>query len=132
MYAALFGDMKRRETPTKKKILDIFLASNIALSSPMLEEALNNSVDRSTVYRILRSFEKDGKIHKIVDPNGKIFYAACKSCSSDSHFHNHFHFKCNECNKIECLEQSLPEPNKKGYVFNDFYGLVDGLCATCG
>lgn len=131
VFIKIPGDMKRRETPAKKKILDIFLTSDIALNSPMLEAALNNQVDRSTVYRILQSFEKDGRIHKIVDSNGKIFYAACKNCSSESHFHNHFHFKCNQCNQIECLDQKVPQPDKKGYVFKEFYGLIDGVCATC-
>jgi Fur family ferric uptake transcriptional regulator len=123
--------MKRRETPTKRKILLLFEGSSVALSSSMIEAELLGEVDRSTVYRILMSFEKDGVIHKIADPEGKVFYALCKSCSTNEHHHNHFHFKCNKCNKIECLDQKIPEPSKKGYVFNDFFGLIDGVCPKC-
>ncbi len=123
--------MGKRNTPAKQKILDLFLNSQSALCSSMIEEELEGSVDRSTVYRIIRGFEKEGKIHKVVDSKGKIFYAACNMCSSSHHHHNHLHFKCTKCETVECLDMSISFPKKEGYEFHNFYGLINGICATC-
>lgn len=123
--------MKRRNTPTKKKILEIFEGADEAICSSMIEEQLKGNVDRSTVYRILQAFEKDGLIHKVVDPSGKIFYAACKKCSTEEHKHNHFHFKCQKCEKVECLDEHITIPKLDGYFVNDFYGVINGLCQQC-
>jgi Fur family ferric uptake transcriptional regulator len=123
--------MKRRNTPNKKRILEIFESSKEAICSSMLEDRLIGEIDRSTIYRILLSFEEDGLIHKIVDPSGKIFYAACKKCTSDEHVHNHFHFKCEKCEKIECLDEKISLPELTGYKIKDFFGVVNGLCFDC-
>ncbi|MFT5822882.1 MAG: Fur family ferric uptake transcriptional regulator [Crocinitomix sp.] len=123
--------MKRRNTPTKKKILKIFEGADEAVCSSMIEGQLKGNVDRSTVYRILKAFEKDGIIHKVVDPSGKIFYALCKKCSTEEHSHDHFHFKCQKCEKIECLDQNISIPKLDGYLINDFYGIINGLCQQC-
>lgn len=123
--------MKRRNTPTRRKILTLFEIASEAICSSMIEEQLSGTADRSTIYRTLQAFEEDGLIHKIVDPTGKIFYAACKKCSDEEHVHNHFHFKCEKCQKVECLDEKISIPKLKGHVVNDFYGVVNGLCVNC-
>jgi len=123
--------VKRRNTPTRKKILEMFKTSTEAISSAMIEESLSGTADRSTVYRTLQAFEEDGLIHKVVDPSGKLFYAACKKCSHEEHAHNHFHFKCEKCEKVECLDEKVKMPALKGYIIHDFYGVVNGVCSNC-
>ncbi|MEP6712307.1 MAG: transcriptional repressor, partial [Ferruginibacter sp.] len=57
--------MKRRNTPAKQIILEIFEESDSALSQDIIEQKMKGSVDRVTIFRILNSFCEDGITHRV-------------------------------------------------------------------
>ena len=102
-----------------------------ALSHEMIEEALNIEVDRATIYRVLNRFHEDGRVHRIIGENGKQYFALCQDCEKNDHHHNHFHFKCRNCGKVECLSDEIDIRLPEGYIAKRFNGLISGICAEC-
>jgi Fur family ferric uptake transcriptional regulator len=129
----LLKDFSLRSTPSRQEILLLFLNKEYALSHGDIEREINNSLDRVTVYRTLKTFLDRGLIHKVLDDEGSLKYALCKeACSLTDHHHNHVHFKCIHCGQTNCLNVEIP-PVKlpKGYKSQEQNLLIQGVCYNC-
>ncbi|MEM9916551.1 MAG: transcriptional repressor [Bacteroidota bacterium] len=122
--------MKRRNTPSKRKILEILKEANSALSHDMIQARLDASIDRATIYRILNRFCEDGQAHKVIGGDGKQYFA-CGMERGGKHKHHHFHFKCLSCGKVECLENEIQIELPEGYVAEKYNALISGRCKSC-
>ncbi|MFL9845898.1 Fur family transcriptional regulator [Flavobacterium rhizosphaerae] len=123
--------MKRRNTPAKQTVLDILTTEGFALSQDVIEQRVNGSMDRVTIYRVLNRFCEDGVVHKFQADNGKYYFALCTGCKGDTHNHNHFHFRCLGCEKVECLPQQVIISLPQGYRMHDCNSWVNGYCVDC-
>ena len=123
--------MKRRNTPAKQAVLNILKTSKAALSQEDIEQEVKGSMDRVTVYRVLNSFCEDGYLHKILSDDGKYYFAICLNCHEEKHQHNHFHFRCLSCNKMECLKQEVNVKVPRGYTLENVNCLLTGYCRAC-
>ena len=125
--------MKRRETQSKTEILEALKASGRALSHDMIQENLDSTIDRATIYRVLNRFCEDGKVHKIVGDDGKQYFAFCPNCGGkkEVHSHNHIHFRCLQCGKVQCLERKISIPLPEGYVAKFHNLVISGFCNEC-
>ncbi|HEY8957338.1 Fur family transcriptional regulator [Chitinophaga sp.] len=123
--------MNKRNTKTKQLILETLKNAETAVSQDILQEELGDAVDRATIYRVLNSFCDDGIVHKILGDDGKYYFAFCVNCTEKKHHHNHFHFRCLECGKIECLPNEVDIKLPKGYRSVNFNGFISGYCAAC-
>lgn len=123
--------MKRRNTPAKSAILTLLKDANAALSQEMIEAKINGEMDRVTIYRVLNSFCEDGITHKILADDGKYYFALCQTCGEQDHNHDHFHFKCITCQKVECLEEHVTVSLPVGYVQKNITSWVTGHCKSC-
>lgn len=101
------------------------------MSQDMIEEKINGEADRVTIYRVLNRLCKDGIAHKVTSDMGKSYYALCKSCDGDQHTHDHFHFKCLDCEKVECLNEPITLTLPKGYQLESMNCWVSGHCDQC-
>lgn len=124
-------EIKRRNTPAKEMVLEMLQSAENALSQDMIEKELNGIANRVTVYRILNSFCEDGLVHKVTSDAGKSYFALCKGCQHQKHTHNHIHFQCVKCSKVECLNQKVEVILPKGYSFINMNNLVSGICNNC-
>lgn len=123
---------KSRNTAAKTKILNIITDSKTALSHSEIHEFLDDFCDRVTIYRVLDRLITEGFIHKIVNIDGVVKYAACHDCSSSDHHHNHIHFSCEQCHAVTCLEEVEPSfklPEK--YKIHSVNFTVSGVCPRC-
>ncbi|RKT01322.1 Fur family transcriptional regulator [Chryseobacterium defluvii] len=123
--------MIKRNTKTKQLILESLKKTKSAVSQETLQKELGESVDRATIYRVLNSFCDDGIIHKILSDDGKFYFAFCVNCSEKAHKHNHFHFRCLQCGKIECLPNEVDIKLPQGYQSVNFNGFISGYCSNC-
>jgi Fur family ferric uptake transcriptional regulator len=123
--------MNRRNTPAKKAILELLQHEKTALSQDRIEAVLKGEMDRVTIYRVLNRFCEDGVTHKILADDGKNYYALCRGCEGEKHDHNHFHFRCMSCHKIECLDEKVAVRLPEGYSMQNVAGWVTGHCAAC-
>ena len=125
---------KRKIKPTASRILVLryFLEKDYAVSLKKLESDLLYS-EKSTLYRTLKTFEKQKIIHSIDDGTGIKKYALCvESCNCESQ-DVHFHFHCIECEETFCLnDQRMPSielPRKFSAISANL--VIKGVCANC-
>lgn len=123
--------MNRRNTPAKKAILELLKSADSALSQDRIEAEVKGEMDRVTIYRVLNRFCDDGIAHKVLADDGKYYFALCHDCNEEKHDHNHFHFRCIKCDKIECLDEKVAVKLPDGYKMENVTGWVTGLCINC-
>lgn len=125
--------MKRRKTQSKTEILAVLKSSGNAMSHEMIRDNVSSNIDRATIYRVLNRFCEDGNVHKIVGDDGKQYFALCSNCGEKKqiHSHNHIHFRCLRCGKVECLESEISVPLPEGYVAKVHNLIISGFCKAC-
>ena len=123
--------MKRRNTPSKQAVLELLQTAKRAMNQDDIVQQVKDSMDRVTVYRILNSFCNDGYIHRIVGDDGRNYFAMCIDCKEHHHRHDHFHFRCTTCEKVECLHEEVQVRVPKGYVLETVNCMLTGTCGAC-
>lgn len=123
--------IKKRNTPTKQAVLSVLQAANKALSPEEIENAVERGIDRVTVYRVLNGFCEDGLVHRIVSDDGRQYFALCADCSGERHVHDHYHFRCLGCQKLECLGEQVNVALPAGYALTQVNCILTGYCAGC-
>ncbi len=89
------------------------------------------TMDRSSIFRTLKLFERHLLLHAIDDGSGQQKYCLCR-CEKQGHV-NHIHFYCQKCGKTYCLEDyiipvvRLPD----GFLVRDVEYVVKGICSKC-
>lgn len=124
---------KLRVTDCRMDMLEFFQNQKKALSFKDLEDKFKD-YDRVTLYRTLHSFTDNGLLHKIPSDSGFATYGLCSDCNSESHHHDHIHFKCNTCGKTECIDEPINLPTislPENYKMTDMDVIVSGVCEQC-
>lgn len=123
-----------KKTAPRFSVLEVLSKRDVATSQPNLEEILGKEVDRVTLYRILKTFEEKGIIHKIIDANGTANYAVChSSCTEHQHRDEHLHFNCSICKNVYCLNDvHIPTFNlPSGFEASTINLVASGVCPNC-
>jgi Fur family ferric uptake transcriptional regulator len=130
----ILGDYALKLTSCRQEVLQLFLERSQALGQADIEKEVDPTHDRVTVYRTIKTFLDKGILHKVLDDAGITKYALCNECAKNNHNHEHVHFKCEKCGQTLCLEKTaIPSINlPKGYIINEKYILIQGICASCG
>jgi Fur family transcriptional regulator, ferric uptake regulator len=125
--------VKRRNTKAKAQVLELLEKQAKPMAQAELERLLKDEADRVTIYRILRSFCADGKVHKIIGDDGKTYFALCKETCASHHHHtdHHIHFRCVKCDKVECLEDEVQVNLPTGYTMEHSNYVISGKCINC-
>lgn len=135
MYSELNKKLQNnniRLTAVRQLVLRMFVENDFALSLSDLEARLDTA-DRTTLFRTLKTFEKNNIIHTIEIGNGVKKYALCKGNCQEGHHDFHIHFECLHCHHIFCLNNvGVPKLNlPKGFIVNDANVLLKGICLNC-
>ena len=123
---------KIKPTAMRQLVLSVLTDRTTAISLPDLEKKFEK-VDRTTLYRTLKTFEENKLIHSIDDGSGAVKYALCLDkceCQPDD---LHVHFSCIECNHIYCLNDlSIPSINlPHGFQLDSVNMVMKGRCPNC-
>ncbi|PLX04512.1 MAG: transcriptional repressor [Marinilabiliales bacterium] len=121
-----------KPTAMRELVLKLMMEKLSAISLPELEEQLSYA-DKATLYRTLKTFEKNKLIHSINDGNGPLKYALCMDDCECEPEELHIHFSCTVCNKTYCLNE-IPVPKislPKGFNLTSVETVVKGVCANC-
>lgn len=122
-----------KPTSMRNLVLHFLLQQEAAISLAELEKALA-PVDRTTVYRTLKTFEEHCLVHSIEDGTGSSKYALCKEdCDISPHHDLHVHFYCHLCHETYCLPKTLVPALSlpTGFKDDEMSLLVKGTCAKC-
>lgn len=91
------------------------------------------TMDRSSIFRVLKVFVDQLMLHEIDDGSGSIKYEMCHGhghCSLDD---MHIHFYCEQCHRTYCLE-SIHIPNvelPEGFSAHYYNFVAKGICPQC-
>lgn len=121
-----------KPTAMRTLVFKTLVDSSKALSLSDLEQRFDR-VERSTIYRSLKTFEENFIVHPVDDGTGSVKYAVCDDNCTCSVHDLHVHFYCTSCGKTYCLKE-LSIPNIKlpeGYTFNKAQFIITGVCPHC-
>lgn len=98
-----------------------------------LEDRLD-TVDKSTIFRVIRTFDEHHLLHEIEDGSGSKKYCLCHHTHHQGHVEElHCHFYCTECHRTFCLTDahiplvSIPA----GFVTETAEYIIKGHCPDC-
>jgi len=121
-----------KPTAMRQLILQILTEQKTAISLPELENKFERA-DKATLYRTLKTFEKNKLIHSIDDGTGSVKYALCQD-SCECHPNDlHVHFLCTNCHQTYCLNDiSVPNINlPNSFSLESVNMVVKGICSIC-
>lgn len=124
---------KLKFTPLREAVLKELVASEKGLSQQDLNQLLQVSFDRSTLFRALNTFEAKGILHRVIDEEGIAKYAFTQH-NTERNPADHAHFYCIKCKNIFCLDYSVALariPVPKGFQKQGVEMQVRGICAQC-
>lgn len=93
-----------RKTPVRLGVLEVLAASRRPLDVPQIIAMLPGHADAVTVYRTLNTFVRKNIVHRIRGDDRAWRYALGHSHKRSEH--QHPHFVCTECGRVECLAHS--------------------------
>lgn len=125
-------ERKIRPTAMRQLVLEVFMKQQTAISLADLEMKFDN-VDKSTLFRTIKTFEEKNLIHSIDDGTGSVKYALCKGKCMIKHEDLHVHFLCTKCKNTFCLNDILiPSVNlPNGFSAENINMVVKGVCVNC-
>lgn len=126
------NDRSVKPTAMRTMVLKYLIKNGKSISLSDLQDALD-TVDKSTLYRTLKTFEKNNLVHTINDGSGKLKYALCtETCDSDVD-HQHFHFTCIKCSETYCLPATkLPSVElPPDFSVSETNLVLKGICSEC-
>jgi len=123
------GVISMKSTKARKDILEILERYDFPLNAEEVYEILDEDYDKSTIYRNLKRFEKDGTIKSIVFSDKiKYFYKI------EGHFHFIYCIKCKKFEKFDiCYSESMSQylKEKLGYQIISHTLYFEGICKDC-
>lgn len=121
-----------KATSNRILVVRTLLESISPMSLIELETALE-TLDRSSIQRVLTLLSANHLVHVMEDGRGVARYEVCHS--SDHHIHddNHAHFYCERCRKVYCLDDvGIPQiPVPAGFKVHGANFMLKGLCPGC-
>jgi len=124
-----------RRTPVRVSVIELLERSGRPMSVPQIMGKLKG-VDTVTVYRTLGTFVSKRLVHRVRGEDRTWMYAS--GGTDDAPQHKHPHFVCDECGKVECLEQSeIPRGFVQSLAVGSGYAVsypevvLHGVCPKC-
>lgn len=127
--------------PTSNRILVLreLAAASRPLSLMELDSILE-TLDKSSIFRVLSLFLGHGIVHAVEDGRGIVRYEVCNGhCGGEEHAEGdmdsdlHVHFYCEKCQEVFCFDE-IPTPEVKvpdGFQVNSVNYMLKGVCPGC-
>lgn len=121
-----------KPTAMRTLVYKSLVDSGKALSLGDLELRFHK-VERSTIFRTLKSFEDNYIVHPVDDGTGSVKYAVCEDdCTCNLH-DQHVHFFCMRCGRTRCMKElHIPEIKlPEGFTHEKAQFMIYGVCPRC-
>lgn len=123
--------------PTSNRILVLRSLHEATSPKSLIElETKLETLDRSSILRVLTLLCEHGLVHVMEDGRGVSKYEMCHAghhAHHDAHDLHHAHFYCEKCDKVYCLEDvDVPEINlPEGFELKGVNFMLKGICRDC-
>ncbi|MBT8294914.1 MAG: transcriptional repressor [Gramella sp.] len=124
---------KIRPTAIRLLMYKFLREKNVAVTLNDIETGFDKS-ERTTLYRTIKTFEKQGLVHQIDDGTGVAKYALDEKIPEEGMPQDlHLHFHCTNCNETICLtDHKIPHISlPQGFISKDINLVMKGLCDKC-
>lgn len=121
-----------KPTSNRLLVLKALLSAKYPLSLIEIETELQ-TLERSSILRVLNLFGEHDIVHTVEDGRGIIKYEVCHSDAECSIDDMHPHFYCEKCHKVVCFDH-LPMPHvatPAGFQTRTANFMLKGLCSEC-
>ncbi|MCR4582676.1 MAG: transcriptional repressor [Prevotella sp.] len=131
-YATLLRRRGVKVTANRLVIVRELARQTNPVTMAELERSLN-TIDKSTIFRILQLFKQRGVVHAIVGVDESTHYELCHSEEADNDKDQHPHFYCEQCHKTFCLDYMVvPKvPLPRGFKRHSVNFIIKGICDVC-
>ena len=121
-----------KATPNRLLVVKELMNSDLPLSLIELEDRLE-TLDRSSISRVLNLLMEKDVIHSFEDGRGVSKYEICHGESHCSLNDMHAHFYCEKCNKVFCFEDiAAPKLNiPSEFKIRTVNYMLKGTCPDC-
>lgn len=133
---AMLKNAALKTTAVRLGVLDVLGKSKKSMDVPAILAKMPPYTGVVTVYRTLNTFTRKGLVHRIRGDDRSWQYAIGDSLRTSEHQHPHFF--CERCGKVECLSQAnIPENLgrtlgvSKNYVIHKQEVVLHGICPSC-
>lgn len=126
------NDRDIKPTAMRILVLQYLIEQETAISLQDIESAFEMA-DKSTLFRTLKTFEKNKLVHTIDDGTKQVKYALCvESCECETG-DLHYHFHCTSCEHTYCLTSlNIPKVElPKNFKMQQANMVIKGLCENC-
>lgn len=129
----ILGGKGVKLTSNRILVMRELMKSSHPLALADLEELLNYSLDKASIFRVLDLFTRQDVVHAIEDGSRSVKYELCHSRAEHSVSDQHVHFFCEKCKELFCLEKvnvpmvTIPE----GFTPHSINYMIKGLCPKC-
>ena len=121
-----------RPTAMRRLVYQVLSRERKAMSLVEIEQQFEN-VDRSTVFRTLKTFRDHLLIHGVDDGSGSVKYALCDEDCTCTVEDQHYHFYCVKCGQTYCLKDMPIPPLRlpEGFQPENVNFVIKGICPNC-
>ncbi len=133
----LLKQAKLRRTPVRAGVLEVLASATRPLGAVEVLEKLPPQTDAVTVYRTLNTFTGKKIVHRVRGEDRVWRYALGDSQATAAH--QHPHFVCESCGKVECLrDATIPASFVTSLGVGAKYAVhypevvLHGVCPRCG
>lgn len=121
-----------KPTTMRLLVLQQLMQRSSAIGLTELEN-LFGQADRTTLYRTLKTFEKNHLVHSIDDGTGVPKYALCMEGCECKPEDLHVHFHCTVCKETFCVTQtSVPMVQLPvNFELAEINMVIKGTCGNC-
>lgn len=120
-------------TPNRNLVLRAIAAAPCPVSLAELETELE-TLEKSSISRVLNLLEGHSVIHAVQDGRGIAKYELCHGPGhTHSQFDMHIHFYCTRCRRTFCFEDvAVPRVEiPDGFRTDSVNYMLKGICPTC-
>ncbi|MBD5118092.1 MAG: transcriptional repressor [Clostridiales bacterium] len=130
--AEILDNANIKPTPNRILVTRSLLAAESPLSLLELEKDLQ-TLDRSSISRVLALLLEHGAVHAMEDGRGITKYEICHGEHHCSVSDMHAHFYCERCNRVFCFEDiNAPEINiPDAFQVRSVNFMIKGICPDC-
>lgn len=98
-----------------------------------LEAALEFSMDKASIFRVLELFSEKDVVHVIEDGSRSLKYELCHNDTHHTISDQHVHFYCERCKETYCFENvSIPAVEiPDGFRARAINYMIKGICPKC-
>lgn len=128
----IYNTMSEYHTKQKQIVLKLIKNLENDFTAKSLHEKLDGKIGLTTIYRVIESLEKEGKLIKTTQDN-TAKYQYIEPCEDE----DHFYLKCENCGRLEHVDcekvQGLTThiANEHHFTPTQTHLTISGLCERC-